>query len=242
MRISQTTFKFFKPALLFSLVFAIFSFIILAFSTSPAHAASVSFEGGAENFVFHPDSTAWGDTDLFSNLKSAMPGDTLTDTIQITNHATDHSAVQLFLRAEPHNSSNSPVISTEPVVSMNDFLAQLTLRVYNGTTLIYESTADQSATLTDDFSLGLFNYGDSATINIELVVPSSLDNTYAHRTGEVDWIFTAVDNTTTPRSADTGQFTFTGSTVGDIIAVAALTLVIASIVYFVYRHRSIRRA
>lgn len=37
--------------------------------------------------------------------------------------------------------------------------------------------------------LGTFRTGETATLKVELSVPIELDNKYANRVGEVDWIF-----------------------------------------------------
>ena len=59
-----------------------------------ALAASVSYEGGAEKFVFVPENS-----DLFENFKGVMPGDVLEQKITVKNN-TD-KAVRIYLRAEP---------------------------------------------------------------------------------------------------------------------------------------------
>lgn len=37
--------------------------------------------------------------------------------------------------------------------------------------------------------LGTFRSGETAKLRVELTVPAELDNTYANRIGEVDWVF-----------------------------------------------------
>lgn len=176
------------------IVFAIVACLCLAI-IEPAQAlrASVYFEGGAENFVFYPGSE-WSDTDLFSELKDALPGDTLDEEFKIRNAAPEYDYIKLYLRADMHNDENllsEEVAETETVTSMQDFLTQLELKVWNGDELIYDAAPSELAGLTSNTYLGSYRNGDAATIRVELLVPSSLGNEYMHRAGEVDWIFVA---------------------------------------------------
>lgn len=74
---------------------------------------------------------------------------------------------------------------------MNDFLSQLSMKIWNGDQLIYESSPDKSANLTENTLLGTFKKGDKATLRVELTVPKTMGNDYANRVGEVDWVFHA---------------------------------------------------
>ena len=161
----------------------------------PAQAlrAGVYFEGGAENFVFYPGSE-WSDTDLFSELKNALPGDTLDEKFKIRNAAPEYDYIKLYLRADTHNDANplsEKVAEAETITSMQDFLSQLELKVWNGDELIYDAAPSELAGLTNNAYLGSYHNGDATIIKVELLVPSSLGNEYMHRVGEVDWIFVA---------------------------------------------------
>lgn len=159
----------------------------------PAFADSgVTFKSAQEGFAITSDS-AYTDTDLFDGLKGAMPGDLLTDTVEITNEAKDSDLIRVYLRAEPHDDAANPPVyqGGETVASMQDFLSQLTMRVYNGAELIYESSPDQPDELTDNVYLGDIASGETLTLNLELEVPAELGNEYANRAGEVDWVFLA---------------------------------------------------
>lgn len=159
----------------------------------PAFADSaVTFKGAQEGFAITSDS-AYTDTDLFDGLKGAMPGDLLKDTVEITNEAADSDLIRVYLRAEPHDEAANPPVyqGGETVASMQDFLSQLTMRVYNGTELIYESSPDQPDELTENVCLGDIANGETLTLDLELEVPIELGNDYANRVGEVDWVFLA---------------------------------------------------
>ena len=207
----------------------------------------VVFEGGAENFVFVPGSASWADVDLFAGLKNAMPGDVMTNEIEVRNDATEYDTVKIYLRAEPHDdTTNPPAVATESATTMNDFLAQLTMRVYNSGKLIYESSPDRSGALAEGVLLGEFAQGESTTLIVELEVPITLSSAYAHRSGEVDWIFTAengVPETETITSSvagspDTGRYKgILGSVAADATAAVCVVLAAGGIYYWVRRRR-----
>ncbi len=161
---------------------------VTAFAASP----SITFEGFSEGFDFQPGSE-YTETDLFDNFKGVMPGDVLYEYITVTNSATDCDFVQLYMRAVAHDEVDNPlsekVAEEETLVSMSDFLAQLYMKVWNGTELIYEASPDELDGLADNVFLGTFLNGETTTLKVELTVPIELGNEYANRVGEVDWVF-----------------------------------------------------
>lgn len=131
-----------------------------------AHATStVSFEGGAENFVFSPSN------DLFGSFKDLTPGDTRSSTITVKNIATDYDFVKIYLRAESDTTTDG-------------LLSQLTFNLSHGEELI---SSDASANL----ALGTFYPGDETTLTLEVSAPLTLGNAYQHTQNEIKWIFTA---------------------------------------------------
>lgn len=78
---------------------------------------------------------------------------------------------------------------------MNDFLKQLKLTVWKGEKLekniIYEGHPDalEVGFENGNVYLGALRYNGSVTLNVKLEVPIELDNRYADRIGEVDWVF-----------------------------------------------------
>ena len=145
-----------------SLIIVLLFSLILSFSATNASALrSAVYFEGGAENFVFYPGSNWNDTDLFDGFKDAMPGD-------------------IYLRAEPHNDTLTA-----------DFLAQLSMKVWNGGELIYNATADQADGLKNNVLLGIFSAGEQTTLNIELTIPKSLDSRYAHRTGEIDWIFTA---------------------------------------------------
>lgn len=168
--------------------------LVLLTMAVPAFAAesAVTWQGQEKGFGFAPGSE-YTTSDLFDGFKNVMPGDRLKETISLKNAASDSDYIRLYLRAVSHDSSTNPPIATsdETAVSMADFLSQLTMRVYNGTTLIYEASPDKTAGLTENVFLAQLASGENVTLTVELDVPTSLSNAYANRLGEVDWVFTA---------------------------------------------------
>ena len=175
---------------IFSLVLTLLLTVSLA--TSAFAASSITFKGFSDGFDFQPGSE-YTETDLFDGFKNVMPGDTVTDTITFTNEATDCDYVNLYMRAEAHDEAGNPLsekaAEKESVATMTEFLSQLSMKVWNGTELIYDASPDQLDGLKDNTLLGTFRTGDTTTLKVELAVPIELDNRFANRVGEVDWIF-----------------------------------------------------
>ena len=175
---------------IFSLVLTLLLTVSLA--TSAFATSSITFKGFSDGFDFQPGSE-YTETDLFDGFKNVMPGDTVTDTITFTNEATDCDYVNLYMRAEAHDEAGNPlsekVAEKESVATMTEFLSQLSMKVWNGTELIYDASPDQLDGLQNNTLLGTFHTGDTTTLKVELTVPIELDNRFANRVGEVDWIF-----------------------------------------------------
>ena len=171
------------------MLLVVVSMSVTAFAASP----SITFEGFSKGFDFQPGSE-YTETDLFGSFKNVMPGDTVTETITFTNSAADCDFVNLYMRAEVHDETANPLsekvaASGETVATMTEFLSKLSMKVWNGTELIYDASPDQLDGLKDNVFLGTFRTGETATLKVELTVPIELGNEYANRVGEVDWIF-----------------------------------------------------
>ena len=170
------------------MLLVVMSMSVTAFAASP----SITFEGFSKGFDFQPGSE-YTETDLFGSFKNVMPGDTVTETITFTNSAADCDFVNLYMRAEAHDEAANPlspkVAEKETVVTMTEFLSKLSMKVWNGTELIYDASPDQLDGLKSNKFLGTFRTGETATLKVELSVPIELGNEYANRVGEVDWIF-----------------------------------------------------
>ena len=212
----------------------IFSFLLVMMMlfTGAAFAAesSVTYEGGAENYVFLPGSE-YTDTDLFDNFKGVMPGDELEQKITVTNEQGLCDYVKIYMRAVPHDDTANPlsdsVMQYETVVTMEDFLHQLSLTVVKEDgTEIFKGTAEELDGLAENVLLGAFEKGESTVLTAKLSVPIELGNEYANRVGEVDWVFVAEElNNPAPETGDNVNLGLYLGILG-IAAVAVVALVV----------------
>ena len=179
---------------------------------APAYAdGTVSYKGGAEKFVFLPGSS-YTDTDLFDGFKGVMPGDTLTQTVEVRNRFLGTGSVKIYLRAVAHDEQTNPLspnvaAAGETVASMSDFLSKLYMEVWQGDKCIYTGTPDQLDGLKNNVLLASVPRFGSVTLTVKLQVPKELGNEYANRVGEVDWVFTAeeLDPQGNPKTGDTSN-------------------------------------
>lgn len=192
--------------------FLLMAVAILCSLALPASAASLTF-GKKDSFTVTPGiSNAY---DLFDEqFKSVMPGDKIVGYITVKGNFRSFSedSLKVWMKAVPHNADgNKPVTEgVGDVADMNDFLNKLDLRVYNEneskTKPIFEGQANELDGLQENVYLGSFRKNGKIILRVELDVPIELGNEFAHRTGEVDWLFTveayddpSVDN---PKTGD----------------------------------------
>ncbi len=152
--------------------------------------ASVTYEG--HNIFGFASDNQYTNTDLFENFKGIMPGDTLFETITVQNNASCCDFIKVYIRAKVHSNSNqlsSQVSRIETIASMEDFLSKLTMTVWNGEQKIAEAAPHRLDGIQNNVCLGSFRKGEGTTLTVELKVPAELGNEYAHRVGEVDWVF-----------------------------------------------------
>lgn len=181
---------------------------------APAYADGiVSYQGGAEKFVFLPGSS-YTDTDLFDGFKNVMPGDTLTQTVEVRNRFLNTGSVRIYLRAVAHDEQSNPLsanvaASGETVATMSDFLSQLYMEVWQGSECIFTGSPNELDGLKNNVLLANVPRGKSVELTVKLQVPAELGNEYANRVGEVDWVFTAeeLDPQGNPKTGDTSNLT-----------------------------------
>ena len=115
--------------------------LVAALLCESALAASVTYEGGAERFVFLPGSS-YSDTDLFEGFKGVLPGDVRTQTIRVQNDS--GAPVRLYLRADPVREADA------------DFLNALHMTVTAGSKDIFDAPAGVQDGLAKNVLLGSF--------------------------------------------------------------------------------------
>ena len=175
------------------IIIFILMMLVLSYSSLKIFAddAMITFEGYSSGFDIKAGSE-YTDTDMFNNFKNVMPGDTLTEVITFTNNASDFDYINLYLKIEPHSDDNplsEKVALKEDLSSMMDFLSKLHMSIYVNDELIYDEIACEVGDLTNNKFLAKLYKDEKAIIKVILEVPLSLDNKYASRTGEIDWIF-----------------------------------------------------
>ena len=191
---------------LFRRISAVLSAVAVTLALAvPAFAATVTFSG-KDDIDFGPGS-GYHATDLFTDFKDVMPGDTIRDTLTIKNSVSKSSYITVYLQAVPHNEKN-PLQYSEPfentdgkdqqnipgqrdetIATMEEFLSQLTLTIKKGDTVLYEGVPHDPTGKT--INLGKINKGRKLELELTLSVPISMGNEFALRVGEVDWVFYA---------------------------------------------------
>ncbi len=163
--------------------------LAVATAINASAAGLVTYDGNAKEFIFEPGSK-YSPTDLFTDFKGVMPGDSITQQVYIVNDPEHGVKVDIYMRAlgpTPENELTESYVTPEA----NDaFLSQLdlTVTVRDGEEL-FKAPANETDGLTEWVLLGTFYSGAEVTLDVTLDVPLTLGNEYQNAIGFLDWQF-----------------------------------------------------
>ena len=200
---------------LFSLVLA--TVMMAGFALTSSAAGIVTYEGGAEEFIFAPG-TEYSPTDLFTDFKNVMPGDKIPQTVRIVNNGKDGYTTKIYMKAlgpseaedgSIHGNGNDADGYTDKA-HMEALLNQLhlTVKAVKGDKTLFDATAEKTDGLSDWVLLGELRKGGEVDLEVTLEVPIEMGIDFQDVSAAIDWAFKVEEiKDPNPPVPDTGDTT-----------------------------------
>lgn len=186
-------------ALALAMVFAM-SVVSLADNVSAAGTPTVTFT--AEKAFAFTDKN-----DLFDNFKNMMPGDTLSQNIDVRSEASGRYDIYLYARdCQLYKDAEADGgIHLEDKENETSLLQYITVTDAEGNVLDLTNAGVGTAGV----KLGRFGKGDEVQLTVKVELPVGLGNEYQNAEAYIDWIFYAEEHVTPGHDPDPKTYTVT---------------------------------